>query len=174
MPFTCAICSLEIQIGEPMLSDEKMNLAHERCIPKEIHLPSVTIGGSSVKLPPPLPPEPPTPRETKVLAGHTINVPTEADMCVPSRRPSLCVECGKPAIGMCPACHGYVHQDYGYNGLNCSGRHEGKCEGARKFRNLDPKPIPLITADTSDYIIDVKVGRNRKNVSPKKARKGRR
>jgi hypothetical protein len=53
--------------------------------------------------------------------------------------PKLCSECLKPCIAMCPGCRAFVHQDYGYSGENCSGRHEDKCEPARLSRERPKK-----------------------------------
>jgi len=159
MSFTCAICSLDIAVGEPLLSDEKMNLAHKSCIDrmlKEPAHPSVTISSTHLEpLPPPAPPlslpgkSVELARSVSFKVSHGIPVPLDearrmyGDSCVPSKPPSLCVECQKPAISMCPACHGYVHQDFGYNGPNCSGRHEAHCEGARQFLEKDKKPAAI-------------------------------
>ncbi len=55
--------------------------------------------------------------------------------------PKICSECQKSCIAMCPHCKLFVHQDYGYSGENCSGRHEGKCEGARLSREVAKKEV---------------------------------
>lgn len=61
----------------------------------------------------------------------------------PSAPPSLCIECGKPSIAICPYCSAYVHHGYGaYNGT-CSLLHEQKCEGARKSREPEPKQMMM-------------------------------
>jgi len=146
MPFTCAICSMEIQVGESMLSDDKMNLAHERCVrretqlPRVAHLPSVTVSP-----PPPAPPPP---------------LPAAPDSCVPTSSLRFCSECGKPCISMCPApCLMYVHQNFGYDGgTACSTLHEGKCETARRSRELDPKlPINSVYVQT-EIDVAAKIG----------------
>lgn len=64
-----------------------------------------------------------------------------SDTCVPASAPKVCLECGKDAISMCPACFAYVHQDFGYNGPACSSRHEQRCEGARLSRVVPPPKI---------------------------------
>jgi hypothetical protein len=128
MPFTCAICSLDIQIGEPMLSDEKMNLAHKACVDrliKEPAHPSINIPQAQLDPSPPVLPIP---------------CPPAPDTCVPSRAPDVCVECQKPAISMCPSCLKYVHQSFGYAGPACSLNHEARCAGARESR----KPLTQI------------------------------
>lgn len=47
--------------------------------------------------------------------------------------PSLCASCGAPCISRC-SCGAHVHQSFGYNGVNCSGIHEAKCDVAKKSR----------------------------------------
>lgn len=133
MPFTCAICSLDIQVGEPMLSDDRMNLAHKACVDRLVQDPAhPSISIPSVYLVPPPPPAPPP------------SPSVAPDSCVPSSRVRFCSECGKPCISMCPApCLMYVHQSYGYDGgPACSSLHEGRCEVARRSREPEPKPPP--------------------------------
>jgi hypothetical protein len=54
MAFACSICQNQIQVGEPLLADEKMNLAHESCVRKETGVPrepailTPTLGGRIV------------------------------------------------------------------------------------------------------------------------------
>lgn len=134
MPFSCAICAIEIQVGEPMLSDEKMNLAHESCVKKatKVQIPTVIVVKTKVSGP---------------GIGHPGAI---VEPCLLPKAPSVCVECRKPAIAMCPGCHQYVHQDFGYNGSNCSGRHEGGCEGARQSRVRSAIPVVReVIVDTS-------------------------
>jgi hypothetical protein len=94
----------------------------------------------------------------------------------PAPPPVPCCECGQPAIGMCPSCKKRVHQDYGYNGANCSGRHEGKCEGARMSRERGPKgfgPPAEVRVYTAPMPLKAKCHKNgvhKKSV----AKKGRR
>lgn len=141
MPFNCELCGKEIKVGEAMLTDEKMAVAHQACVQRE-----------AVRVPiAPLPPTPPPiakATEAAVQAAravafkmqHNIPVPiAEAKVmygepCLLPSAPKLCVECQKPAISMCP-CGALVHQDFGYAGLNCSGRHESTCEHARRSRD---------------------------------------
>lgn len=93
----------------------------------------------------------------------------------PAPPPVPCCECGQPAIGMCPSCKKHVHQDYGYNGANCSGRHESKCEGARMSRERNEKPPAVVLRPktpvyTSDYEMPVKASRNGVHKSPAKSK----
>lgn len=118
MPFRCSICELDIQVGESMLADATMNLAHESCVRRKQDNP----GSSVVVISSPAPPS-------------TLTL-TSPDACVPSRAPAVCVECGKHAISMCPACGVYVHQSFGYNGPACSLSHEQKCYGAKVSRDI--------------------------------------
>ncbi len=142
MPFTCAICSMDIQITEPMLSDDKMNLAHKSCVDRMIAkskhgVRDIFIG--PVASPSPPPPAPPPP------------LPAAPDSCVPTSSLRFCSECGKPCISMCPApCLMYVHQNFGYDGgTACSTLHEGKCGTARRSRELEPKlPINSVYVQT--------------------------
>lgn len=136
MPFTCSICMLEIAVGVPMMTDEKMDVAHTSCIDKMLKDPvSSSISIPSVKLASPPPPAPPSPP----LAFVRTDAPPSQLHHV--REIHGCAECQKPAISMCPACGTYVHQGYGYDGANCSGRHEGKCDGARESRNRVKPPV---------------------------------
>jgi hypothetical protein len=57
---------------------------------------------------------------------------------------------------MCPVCRAYVHHGFGYNDITCSLKHEAKCDGAKKLREL-PKSQPKPAA-----------GSNGKHVAPKK------
>jgi hypothetical protein len=140
MPFTCAICSLDIQVGEPILSDEKMNLAHKTCVERlikepahpSINVPQAQLAPSSPILPIPCPPAP--------------------DACVPSRAPAVCVECQKPAISMCPYCLKYVHQSFGYGGPACSLSHESHCLGALESRKPSTRPLVKMTGLIFDTI----------------------
>lgn len=96
----------------------------------------------------------------------------------PAPPPVPCCECGQPAIGMCPSCKKHVHQDFGYNGPNCSGRHEGKCDGARKSREIAPKGFGP-PAEVRIYVTNMAIKpKHHKNgvhkSSAKKAKKGRR
>lgn len=164
MSFTCTICSLDIQVGEPMLSDERMNLAHKACVDRmvkdSVH-PSIRI--PSVHL------SPPPPRAPPPLAAAP-------DSCVPTSSVRFCSECGKPCISMCPApCLQYVHQDFGYNGPNCSGRHEDRCEVARKSRELGKKP-PALKPDplpVYDCVIEPITVRKNGKYSPKSRKSSR-
>jgi hypothetical protein len=142
MPFKCSICEMDIVVGEPLLADAAMTLAHKRCVdkgdpPSVVETPALS---KDVQLA----------RSIQFKLNNKIPVPLSdvqelyGDPCTPSNAPALCVECHKPAIAMCPSCHTYVHQDFGYNGNNCSGRHEGRCEGARKSRSLAQDPQPTV------------------------------
>jgi len=172
MPFTCIFCNKQILPGEPMLTDGTDSVGHETCIRKEIanpkrptvHLPSVTV------FPPPPAPPPP-----QVPADRPYRNLSHPDACVPPRPTSLCDECGKPAIGMCPHCGKYVHQDYGYNGPNCSGRHETKCPGAAESRN-PKRPYTKPTVVTRDFgplknIIQVETELEIESVTEKRSKK---
>lgn len=74
MPFTCSICALDIVVGQAMLSDEKMNVAHTTCIERmlkdpahpSINIPSVTISPLPPGPPSPLPAAPPPPKQAPV------------------------------------------------------------------------------------------------------------
>jgi hypothetical protein len=122
MPFTCAVCGFDIQVGESMLSDDKMNLAHESCVKH----------GRSI--------DPPTVVEiaTKVSGPGPGNPTAVVEPCLLPSASKVCVSCQKSAISMCPACNAYVHQNYGYDGgTACSTIHEAKCDGARRSRDRD-------------------------------------
>jgi hypothetical protein len=141
MPFKCSLCELDIQVGEPILADERMNLAHQSCVERKQRTPGSTVVVASASAPipilqPPSPPPAPQVVEVKIeaVSGFGFGNPTAS---LGQSAPPLCAECGKSAIAICPYCGTRVHQDYGYAGLNCSGRHEGKCPGARESR--DPK-----------------------------------
>jgi hypothetical protein len=157
MSFKCALCELDIQVGEPMLSDERMNLAHESCVRRKQNDP-----GSSVVVV-----SSPSPPSTLTL--------TSPDACVPSARPPVCVECDGPAISMCPVCLRRVHQNYGYDGKKpCSLIHEAKCPGAREAR--DPKLKLNWIVNVGTAVIAIEPGTihgNGKHVAPKKAKKKR-
>lgn len=150
MPFKCSLCELDIQIGEPMLADEKMNLAHESCAKRNRSI------------------DPPTVVEvvTKVSGPGFGNPTAVIEPCLLPSAPKICSECQQSAISICPSCYAYVHQDFGYAGLNCSGRHEGKCSGARESRTLARTTVVA----KIEKIIGVY--RNGKHVTPK-AKKGR-
>ena len=150
MRLICEFCQIPVRPGERVVTDGVSSVAHEHCVKKEadptaIHLPSVTVS-------PPLPAPPSLHKPDDTLyramnAGIPIPKTNVVEPCLLPRAPSLCVECQKPAISMCPGCHAYVCQDYGYNGKNCSGRHEMKCEGARRSRdpigNLEKAAISI-------------------------------
>jgi len=124
MPFTCAVCGFDIQVGESMLSDDKMNLAHESCVKR----------GRSI--------DPPTVVEiaTKISSPGLGNPTAVVEPCLLPSASKVCVSCQKSAISMCPACNAYVHQNYGYDGgTACSTIHEAKCDGARNSRERAPK-----------------------------------
>ena len=132
MPFTCFFCKAEIRPGEPIQADTAMQLAHKSCA--EFELQKIeSLAKPVVPPPPPAPPSPPP-----VLVVQTDAPPSQLHLV---REIHGCAECHKPAISMCPACRTYVHQGYGYDGQNCSGRHEGKCEGARESRNRVKPPV---------------------------------
>ena len=131
MPFTCTICSMEIRIGEPMLADASMALAHERCVQRELK-----IQRSSDS------PSPPQKVDIVVekIGGSLGNPTGSAEPCLmPSRSSNLCVECREESIAMCPYCRVYVHHGYGY-GKSCALLHESVCREARQSREPDPKP----------------------------------
>jgi hypothetical protein len=167
MPFKCSLCELDIRVGEPMLSDEKMNLAHEACVRR----------GRAI--------DPPTTIDvTTKISGSGFGNPTAVvspavpihEPCLLPSAPKVCIECKKSAISMCPSCNEYVHQDYGYNGANCSGRHEGRCEGARQSRSPKKKAAEQTIADVVGMIqVGAGVFLTSKNGEAKpKKRKGRR
>jgi len=52
---------------------------------------------------------------------------------------AICVECGECCIAVCPHCSAPVHQAYGFNNKNCSGRHEQKCAAAKAANQPEPK-----------------------------------
>ena len=54
---------------------------------------------------------------------------------------SVCAECGKPAISMCPYCCAVVHQAYGLSGT-CGLLHEQHCVWAQKSR--EPLKLPFM------------------------------
>ncbi len=132
MSFTCTICSMEIQVGEPMLADASMSLAHERCVQRELQ----------AKAPPP--PAPPSPQAVTVaqkVSGPGFGNPTASvEPCFMPSAPKLCVQCGEVSISICPYCNAYVHHGYGSWGPTCSLSHEQKCSGAKESRELKPKP----------------------------------
>jgi hypothetical protein len=133
MPFRCKICDLDILAGTPMVSNERDELAHEACVPKSVHLPSIKLVGSSPPLPAPQP---------------SLPSPMSPDLCIPSVRPSVCSECGDSCISECPICRRQVCQAYGWNGRNCSILHETKCPDARLLREPPLKaPKPLVTIE---------------------------
>lgn len=159
MPFTCSICSLDIGVGEELLSDEKMNLAHKRCVErlaKDPSHPSINIPGVYLVPPPP-------PRviyhDPCARCGDPTGVPQRScsrchlDLCPKciaagccGDRPAhigektYCSSCGRPCKSMCPVCRAYVHSYYGIFNQNCGGQHEEKCAGARELREPDLKP----------------------------------
>jgi hypothetical protein len=182
MPFKCALCELEIQVGEPMLSDEKMNLAHESCVKRKQANPgsSVVVAGPvlqavTVTLPHPSD----VPLGTKVsvkaesLPPGAVVVVSAGEPCLMPRAPSVCAECQKPAISMCPSCKAYVHQDYGYNGSNCSGRHEGRCSGAADSRKPVKKSAALTQIQTLSTIESTSKSSNGKYAKPNPGRRRR-
>jgi len=139
MPFKCSICELDIQVGEELLADEKMDLAHKTCVNRMLRDPGSAVVIPSVTVPPP-PPRPPSP-------------PTAPEPCVPSRAPSVCVECDRPCIAICPYCQKRVHQSYGYDGgPACSALHEAKCPGARDSRNPAKVNLEKLETDMRDNI----------------------
>lgn len=114
MPLTCAFCKMEIQPGELVQPDVEMNLAHKTCADTELKKIDVKVA---------------------VVSGPGFGNPTASlEPCLMPSSPKVCCECSQPAISMCPYCKKYVHQDYGYNGANCSGRHEANCPGAADSR----------------------------------------
>jgi hypothetical protein len=124
MPFTCAICSVEILVGEAMLPDERMNVAHQTCVDRLIKNPAhPSISVPTVLLTPP-PPAPP---------------PPSGDVCIPPAS-NLCVECEKPCGPFCPYCGKRVHNGYGWNNETCSLIHERHCRGAREARDSTMYP----------------------------------
>jgi len=174
MAFTCVLCGMDIQVGERMLADDKMALAHERCVekeaqlPKEVHVPTIFV-------PPPIAKS----TEAAVQAAkavsfkmqHNIPVPVAeakmvyAEPCLLPTAPKVCTECQKPAISMCP-CGAIVHHDFGYNGVNCSGRHETKCAYAAASRELPKKSIE--EKAKQDLFVEIFKGRNGKHQKPTK------
>ncbi len=154
MPFKCALCELDIQVGEPMLADEKMNLAHEVCVKKgkSIDPPSAIVV------------------QAKVGGPGFGNKTAIIEPCLLPSAPKVCAECQKTAISMCPHCKVYVHQNYGYDGgIACSTIHEGKCHGARTSRELTKKPLLL----KPDPVFDTAMKITPMNGKPRKER-GRR
>lgn len=138
MRFICEFCQIPIRPGEKVVTDGVSAVAHDHCVKKEateapsVHLPSVTVS--------PPPPAPPSPRKLDDTLYRAMNAGfpilkahANVEPCLMPSAPKVCVVCQKPAISIC-ACGEIVHQDYGYNGQNCSGRHEAKCERARYSR----------------------------------------
>jgi hypothetical protein len=167
MPFTCAICSLDIQVGELMLSDEGMNLAHKVCIDRLIKdptHPSISIPSIYLSPPPPAPPSPPIDVNVKVSGSGFGNSTASIEPCLMPHKASVCSECGDRCIGMCPACLKYVCQSYGWNGKSCSLLHEAKCAGARESRSLGEKPPILRVVE----IIEKSRNGKHKAMKPKK------
>ncbi len=166
MAFTCKICSREIQVGEAMVPNMKMEVAHDSCVQRECQIPKAIV--------------PPITISTDQMVtlkierieiigdgfNKTVTITPQIEPCLmPTKSLAVCGECQKSAISMCPACRAYVHQDYGYNGQTCSLKHEAKCAGAAESRNPHPK-YPIISMKP---IFDAEPIKNRNGKSkPKK------
>lgn len=150
MAYTCTLCSLDIKVGDPILADDKMNLSHESCVRRVAEAEKanvVRVVGPIVKLTSP----PEVDQAVKVMYHEPCLLPSAS---------KVCTECQKPAISMCP-CGALVHHDFGYNGLNCSGRHEAKCAYAAASREL-PKKSNEEKAK-KDLFVEIFKGRNGKH-----------
>lgn len=175
MPFTCAICSLDIVVGEELLSDEKMNVAHKRCVlqlEKDPSHPSVSIPTVFLVPPPPPPPAPPSPPSP--LKPVTFKSVVEAGL---TGHP-ICPRCGGrlgpvlkgsynhyPDNRFCDRCVRFIPEPPGSSSPPCDSS------------TWKPSP-PIMKPSTPIYdTIEIKntsSRRNGKHVTPKKKRKGRR
>lgn len=154
MPFTCAICVMDIGAGEPMLSDEKMNVAHEVCVRRVAAggvAPTASVPSVTLLLPPALSTPPPFSCQ-RCGIGITTTAPHSCSRCYldlcpkceaagccgsrPAQRgeKTYCASCNLPCKSMCPVCRSYVHHSYGALGRNCGGLHETVCRGAKDLR----------------------------------------
>ncbi len=175
MPFICAFCQKSINSGEHVVTDGVSSIAHDHCVRKEIEtqkptpvrIPSVTVTPD---------PSVEAARAAAFKMAHNIPVPVAearaayAEPCLLPSAPKVCVECQKPAISMCP-CGAIIHHDFGYNGINCSGRHEAKCAYAAASRELPKKPptVEKVQQDLFAKLSKSSNGKHQKNASkPKK------
>jgi hypothetical protein len=157
MPFTCVFCSTDITVGDLMVSDDKMNIAHQSCIVKLSKDSAINVPPVCVK---PLPPH------------------REPEGFLPPSPPRVCSECSEPCIAMCPVCRALVCQAFGWNGRTCSLRHEARCAGARESRTSlkSNGPVPILAPDRTPIYDSIPIrstAKTRKCV-PKKPKKKRR
>jgi len=204
MPFVCAFCQGEIVVGDKMVSDDRMDVAHERCAARlaeqsAAHLPSVTLVApppSALPLPRVVYPDP------CARCGEPTGMPQRScsrcylDLCPKciaagccGDRPAhlgektYCAQCKKPCRSVCPYCKRYVHGGYGLSGT-CGLQHEATCEGARRSREPESKlqvvptppctPPPVICDTAKIYSARKKPRMKRGKTSGKKKERARR
>ena len=116
MSFTCVMCNLEIQSGQPMLADERMNVAHSSCVEQrcDVQSPVAALAtfscGRCGK---------PTTSTLACRRCYTDLCPgcLLAGCC--GSRPAdpgektYCSACSRPCKSICPYCQEYVHGGYG-------------------------------------------------------------
>ena len=156
----CVVCDRPIEIGEPLLANKTGELAHQKCVLDrsktipDIVIPSVQVVSMTLDYQPP--PKP-----------VVVSTP---EPCVMPPRPTVCSECGKPCIGMCPHCRKFVCQAYGYNNQFCGVKHEAKCPPAKEDRGpvkkTEPKP-EMITL----VVQNVKASKNGHSTPKKNGRR---
>lgn len=163
MPFVCSLCGIEIAVGEPMVPNIRMEVAHDRCIQKEIstRLPEVPSDVVILKI------------ETKVDGPGFGNPTASLEPCLPPTLTSVCSECEDNCIAICPYCGKRVCPTYGWNGKTCSVAHEGRCAGARESREPLKKVRPPAAMKPNGPIFDTEPIGNGRNGRHKAKPKGR-